>query len=64
MCKQVLDELIEKGLNAANIQVEGKDNIECELVYGTIGMLFKSYDELEEFMKDNGINKEDINVVI
>lgn len=64
MYKQELDELIEKGLNAANIRVKGKDNIECELVYDTTGMIFKSYDELKKFMKDNGINKEDMNIKI
>lgn len=64
MCKQELDELIEKGLNAANIQVKGKGNIECELIYDTTGMIFRSYDELEKFMKDNEINKEDMNVTI
>ena len=64
MCKQTLDELIEKGLNATNIQIKGKENIEYELVFGKTGMIFRSYDELEKFMKDNEINKEDMNVTI
>lgn len=64
MCKQTLDELIEKGLNATNIQIKGKENIECELVFDKTGMIFRSYDELEKFMKDNEINKEDMNVTI